>query len=300
MVGEYRQANRDLWHLTDSELQQHYLEHGRIEGRRANRLLNRRDFADLATLVATRKEILEISPFFSPLVPGAQTCDVLEFDHLVQRAQAAGGSEAKVRRPDYIIRPDEGLTTITRTFDAVVSSHVAEHVPDFAGHLIQVRDLLRPGGRYFALLPDSRYCFDHFIPPSTVAEMVVAHIEGHVRHSLRSVVEHRALTTHNDASRHWQGDHGEPLQDIQDRLRAAVEEYESVGPTDYLDVHGWQFTPDTFVASVEALDRIWGHGLHLERCYHTRRDSNEFWVILRRHQTDSPRHHQNASDQARR
>ena len=93
---------------------------------------------------------------------------------------------------------------------AVFSSHCIEHQPDLVRHLQEVANLLEPDGAYFLLIPNKLYCFDHFIAETSVADVMLAHHLGHRVHTLASVIEHRALTTHNDPSRHWLGDHADP------------------------------------------------------------------------------------------
>ena len=78
--------------------------------------------------------------------------------------------------------------------------------------------------------------------------MIAWHERRHV-HALRSLIEHRALTTHNDGLRHWRGDHGTPSENVGSRFRKAVQEFEGAG-LKYIDVHAWYFTPDSEAASV--------------------------------------------------
>jgi hypothetical protein len=94
-------------------------------------------------------------------------------------------------------------------------------------------------------------------------------------------MEHRALTTHNDAVRHWNGDHGTHAHDFSVRVRRALDEYYA-SPLAYVDVHAWYFTPDTFRSVVTLASEASGLGLRVDRVYATRRFSNEFWVILRK------------------
>ena len=75
------------------------------------------------------------------------------------------------------------------------------------------------------LVPDKRYCFDFSLPQSSIADVLAAYIEKRMVHSACSVLEHRALLTHNDAVRHWRGDHGvaDREQQISNALNALQE-----------------------------------------------------------------------------
>jgi len=279
----YREVNPDLKTLNDDELKEHWLSFGLIEGRRANKLRDRNDFANLAAQF--KPDLLEVSPFANPLVKGAVTCDVLNKVALRARAREHSLDPTKIPSPDWVIDPQgDGLSAIPRQFRAVLSSHVIEHSPDLAEHLLQVASILEPLGLYFILVPDRRYCFDAALPDSTIADLIQAHHEARKRHTLQSVIEHRALTTHNDALRHWNGDHWdrEYREAILPRTIQAISEFEAAGQA-YIDVHAWKFTPDSFSELMPLVTTIYEIPLELVRVYPTLHSSNEFWAIFRRH-----------------
>jgi SAM-dependent methyltransferase len=273
----YQSIHADLAGLTDTELKTHYETFGISEGRAANSLRNRNEFTSLIPNSATA---LEIGPFCNPLLhgPNVSYFDVLSQEALVERARHIGLDPSKVPYIDYI-SPTGELSCVQRRFDVVLSSHCLEHQPDLIGHLQEVGQLLWPGGAYFLLVPDKRYCFDHFIPASNLAEVIVAHHEQRKVHSLRSVIEHHALTTHNDSLRHWQGDHGEAFENIGHRYREALREFDGA-ERKYIDVHAWYFTPDIASNILSTLRRIDLNPLSVQRVYSTRYGANEFWIIL--------------------
>lgn len=128
----------------------------------------------------------------------------------------------------------------------ILSCHAIEHQIDFIQHLKDVSDLLHENGYYVVICPDKRYCFDHFIPESNIAEIIAAHNIPSNSHSIKYVIEHRALTCHNDPSRHWAGDHGDAEIDVE-RIKGAINEYEKAKIENrYIDVHSLQFTPSSF------------------------------------------------------
>ena len=155
------------------------------------------------SLIPHTHSVLEIGPFAQPVLrgPHVRYVDVLSTEDLRKRAQSLGMDETKVPTISWVSNGSD-LSVVNDTFDAVVSSHAIEHQPDFVRHLNQVAHLLKPNGRYYLLVPDHRYCFDHFLTPSTIAQVLGAHLEYRKVHSLSSVVEHRALTTHNDPARY--------------------------------------------------------------------------------------------------
>lgn len=167
-----------------------------------------------------------------------------------------------------------------------MSSHSIEHQPDLIKHLIDVCDLLEPGGRYFLIVPDKRYCFDHYLPDTTVADIIEAHTERRRTHRIGNVIEHRALTTHNDTARHWQFDHADRdyADNIASRTRQALREFKEADGA-YIDVHAWKFTPIVFRQVITQLTELGLINLFTERVYHTPHGRNEFTAVLRKGST---------------
>ena len=278
-VDVYRTLWPDLHEMDENAIRWHYELYGRDEGRRSNTLESRADFIKL---IPDEGGSLEIGPFCFPVLKGPDVSyfDVLDRDNLIARAGNVGFDPISVPVIDFV-SPSGDLGIVDTTFRSVVSSHCLEHQPDLIGHLQQVERILAPRGRYFALVPDKRYCFDHFIPPSTVAGVIDAHVERRDRHRVQSVIEHRALTTHNDTVRHWCGDHGTPENDVTRRILEGLQEFKTaIGK--YIDVHAWYFTPDSSMKLFPTLKSVGLIDLELERLYPTRRLSNEFWMVLRK------------------
>jgi len=275
----YRTLHADLGRLGDTELARHYEHQGAREGRQANGLRTRTDFLGMVPAAA---KVLEIGPFCVPLLrgPAVSYFDVMDKEGLVERARRIGWPHEDAVEIDYVSSTGD-LRVVPEKFDIVLSSHAIEHQPDLIRHLVDVEHLLNPGGYYFLIIPDKNYCFDHFIPESTLAGVIDAHFHEAKVHALRSVIEHRALTTHNDPLRHWQGDHGEFMVSIAERVEAAIAEYRAAEGS-YIDVHAWYFSPASFRSLLAALNESFHTGLYAERIYNTLYGHLEFWAILRK------------------
>ena len=273
----YRASDPALANLDDEAAIAHYRARGRDRGVVASPLALREN---LLRFIDDDLSLLEIGPFCRPLKrgPNVEYLDVLDADQLRVRAGRTGGDAAGV--PDLIHHVGD-LDVVDRSYDAVLSSHAIEHQPDLVRHLQQVERILNPGGGYYLIIPDKRYCFDHFIAESTIADVMQAHLERRRAHTLKSVIEHRALTVHNDHRRHWAGDHGNPERNRVARVKAAIEEYEAASGG-YVDVHAWYFTPPAFRSIVTTLRELGLIGLEIAGNYHTARDRNEFCAILKR------------------
>lgn len=278
-ASEYLACWPDLAGKTPEELQAHYEAFGIDEGRRANVVATREDFA---ALIPSDCDALEIGPFCRPLIcgPRARFFDVLTTAELRARGFQHGIDPASAPNIDFV-SPVGDLSIINQSFDNVISSHCIEHQPDLVAHLQHVARILQPGGRYFVLVPDKRFCFDALIPESSVAEVLDAHVERRTVHRLQSVIEHRALTTHNDSKAHWRGEHGELLTAQVARTASAIQEF-TAAAGGYVDVHAWQFTPASMTNLIRVLHELGHVPFGLERMYPTRKDDLEFWMVLRK------------------
>jgi SAM-dependent methyltransferase len=277
-VDYYRASNPDLAAFSEDQAIDHYTRYGKREGRPPSPFALRENFLMLAL---KQGNVLEIGPFTNPAVRGRRVkyFDVLDRNALIERAKIHGYPIHDVPDIDYV-SPIGDLAVVSEQFDAVVSSHAIEHQPDLIEHLLRVEHILKPGGPYFLLVPDKRYCFDHFIRESDLPEVLAAHHEKRRVHTLRSVIEHRAFITHNDAYRHWCGDHGE-MSHVAERARIATNEWrQSCG--DYIDVHAWQFTPDSFASIVKQLKKAKLVNLDLSLAFPTPIPRLEFCAILTR------------------
>lgn len=223
--------------------------------------------------------ILEIGPFYSPICVGnnVKYFDILNRESLIKRAKQIDESINSERIP-YIeyVSPIGDLSIINETFDIVVSSHAIEHQLDLIDHLQNASKLLKAGGKYYIIVPDKRYCFDHFMNASTIADVINAHVVKPTKTSVKSVIEHRALHTHNNAFKHWTGIH-KHKNDISSQIKDALTEYTE---SDYVDVHSWYFTPKSFSKIIMLLHHLGYIDFTIGKLYPTSPGSLEFYTVL--------------------
>jgi hypothetical protein len=271
----YRAENPDLRNLSDEQLIHHYSTHGQNEGRICSAITGRQAFLEFARRFT---KALEIGPFFSPGLAEMSTdfFDVLTTEELRKRAEQIGQDPSRVPHIRWH-HPNGSLSGISEKYQICYSSHNLEHQPNLIGHLHEVQNLLNSDGLYFLVIPDHRYCFDALLSKSTVADVIEAHLGDYKRHTIRSVVEHRALVTHNDVVAHWKGDNGYFKLDSS-KVADAIREYQNFL---YLDVHAWKFTPDSFREIINTLSDLKLTSFVLERVYPTLRWTNEFFAVLR-------------------
>ena len=202
--------------------------------------------------------VLEISPYLFPFFTGdhVEYFDVLDREAQVERAKKdpnlSWALEERAGIPyygvPYIHHVNEvgDLSQINKKYGLVFSSHVIEHTMCLITHLNQVYDLLNDDCLYVLNVPDKRYCFDYFIPKSSIASVLEDFYSREGVYSLRTMIQSNLLTTHNDSARHWAGDHGDvracDMGDF-DSFKENVEKYPKDDTTYY---HNYQFTPDSF------------------------------------------------------
>jgi SAM-dependent methyltransferase len=232
--------------------------------------------------VPVDKPVLEIGPFDRPWLSGSE---VRYFDVLPQEQLKVRAATEPRRNPNncpqiHYVSPTGDLSVVGEEFSAVFSSHCIEHQPDLIKHLREVGRLLRPGGDYYLIVPDKRFCFDHFLPESRHSEIVSA--KGRTHHTEGKIDEHTLAITHNNNLLHWLGIHGQARgenraaqllnEDSQRRARAG----------EYVDVHAWQFTPSSFRENIQSLYDDGEINLEPRRVHNTGFAKIEFMAVLTR------------------
>jgi SAM-dependent methyltransferase len=272
----------DVAGLSAAEASSHFRTYGESEGRLGSPLSWRGNFI---SLVDPERLTLEIGPFCQPVVRGKNVFyfDVLQREALIARAFAHNYPCEDPPEIHYV-SPTGSLEAVPGGFEQVIASHCIEHQVDLVKHLRQVSSILVPGGRYYAIIPDKRFCFDHFIPESTIADVLGAYFDKRLVHSAVDVLENQTMTTHNDAVFHWAGEHGDPhwtLTSGVDRLQGMIAELEKANGG-YIDTHAWQFTPASFRQLLTSLRLLGFCDLEILRVYNTPMNSQEFSVIMQK------------------
>ena len=230
--------------------------------------------------------ILEIGPFGNPTIRGNNVSyfDFLGTDEFRARAVEHQHDPEAVPHVDFV-SPNGDLLVVNGSFDNVFSAHCLEHQPDLISHINQVNELLVPGGRYYLVLPDKRYCFDHFFAVSNVGDVLQAHRERRTLHTLSSVIEGLVLKTHNRKKLHWLGFHGRPSWKLENigKIKQTLNLFESAN-VGYIDVHAWQFIPASFLALMSQLHDLGMTALRPVQVCATPFGRREFTAILQKDQ----------------
>ena len=174
---------------------------------------------------------------------------------------------------------------VGQKFDCVYSAHNIEHQINFVEHLNQVYALLdETGGKYLLVVPDKRYCFDHYVGETLLSDILDNYVNKNRKHTLRTLLQ-TCEATHNDVRLHWRGVHGFDAFDLE---RRSVECYaekmrkynETLDSEMYEDAHKWRFHPRSFAFIINSLQKMRLINFKLEKVYCTNKNSFEFMVVL--------------------
>lgn len=243
-ASAYRAGSGDLESFSDEELIKHYVGYGKKENRVSTSISSKRDFL---SLLQGKKKLLEIGVFDNPTLDFIADseesvvihyADFLSRDELIARASDVGRNPQNVPEIKWIL--SDGYDQIDVLYDAVVSHHCVEHQPDLIAHLLKITSILGPGGWYFFSVPHKYRCFDFFISESTIVDVIAAYYLKHEKPSFKSILEHRVFTSHT-----YQ-DGVNPFDSLQPSMRKRIESaFDEFSSNEYVDVHCWQFTPES-------------------------------------------------------
>jgi 2-polyprenyl-3-methyl-5-hydroxy-6-metoxy-1,4-benzoquinol methylase len=166
-------------------------------------------------------------------------------------------------------------------FDYVIASHVIEHVPDLVGWLRDVRSILKDGGVLSLVVPDRRFTFDYRRPTSVTSAIIDAHVAQLRRPSPGQVYDHFSHVVHLDATAAWAGDFAP--EDLRRKFSDDVAVQKMVlarDSEDYIDVHCWVFTPQSFFRTFRDLARTRLVEFAVAGFVPTEEENNEFYVAL--------------------
>ena len=70
------------------------------------------------------------------------------------------------------------------------SSHLIEHTPDFVKFLNDCDSILKDTGVLALVVPDKRFCFDHFRPITGISKIIDSHFSKNTIHTPGTVAEY--------------------------------------------------------------------------------------------------------------
>jgi predicted SAM-dependent methyltransferase len=207
---------------------------------------------------------LEVGPSYEPLLPKSAGYNVEVVDHadtetLRKKYRNLPSVDAsRIETVDYV---SDGRSLIEiigqeERYDYVLACHAIEHVTDIVRFLQDCEKLLKPGGRLVLVVPDKRFCFDALLPVSTVGQALQVYHEGRSRHSPGRVFDHISMRSRRNGADIWLEADLDGVELLNSKALAQGEFERLRNSDDYVDIHGWQFTPSSFRYLIKSLREL--------------------------------------------
>ncbi len=196
---------------------------------------------------------IEIGPSHNPIAPKNDGYRVHIIDHmsreqLIAKYRNHGVNLNKIEEVDFVWQGESytELTGKTKHYDWIIASHVIEHTPDLIGFLNDCDTILKDDGAISLVVPDKRYCFDHYRPITSISKIIDSHFQKSTSHTPGTVAEYFLNVVSKSGKIAWDScTTGE--YNFVHSLENALQGMESVvNENAYLDVHAWCFVPHSF------------------------------------------------------
>ncbi len=204
---------------------------------------------------------LEIGASYSPMAAkrdgwNVEVADHAQAEELREKYAAWGVDGSLIEEVDHIVDERGLFAAINKEsqYDFIIASHVIEHVPNPVQFLLDCQRLLKEGGILSLVVPDKRFCFDTLKPISTTGDLLQAFIENRTKHPAGTVFDAYALHAKKGDLLVWPGDStfsGLSFGHSVREAKALTDEYIETGR--FVDVHAWQFVPESFKMIVSDL-----------------------------------------------
>ncbi len=228
---------------------------------------------------------LEIGPSHNPIAPKKNGYKVHVLDHATAeelRVKYTGHPVdlENIEEVDFVWRgePLNELIGSENAYDWILASHVIEHVTDFVGFLQQCEKLLAPGGVLSLVVPDKRYCFDYYRWPSSTGDALQAFTEKRARHFSGAIFDHIANAASMGPKYTWCADDKGEIKPMHTIEQAKGGWNLALADQEYIDCHGWIFTPSSFRIILHDLQKLGLTQLAEVAGFDT--EGCEFWITL--------------------
>jgi predicted SAM-dependent methyltransferase len=229
---------------------------------------------------------IEIGSSHAPIAPKSEgfrteIIDHLPADKLRKKYSTLGDAVANIEEVDYVWSGENyrDLVGHEKFYKWIIASHVIEHTPDLISFLNGCSQLLENTGLLVLAIPDKRFCFDRLRQPTSLAQVVDAHLEGRTRHSLGTIYEYYSHVASCNGKLAWSHQANSDLTQIHsdEHLSEALKKYDE---GEYIDVHSWCFFPSHFTQLLHRLNQLGFTDLKISTC--TKTFGHEFFVVLKK------------------
>ncbi len=193
---------------------------------------------------------LEIGPSINPLAPKKDGYNVHIIDHasreqLLDKYKNHNVKLENIEEVDFVWRGESyaELTGRKNYYEWIIASHLIEHVPDLIGFLKDCEGVLKEDGVISLVIPDKRYCFDHFRPVTGISKIIDSHLSKNKSHTPGTILEQILNAVSKDGKISWDRENFgkynlcNPLSAAQEALQSSDTGFRG---------HAWVFVPHSF------------------------------------------------------
>lgn len=203
---------------------------------------------------------IEIGPSHNPIAPKRKGYNVHIIDHmnregLISKYESHGLNLDNIEEVDFVWQGESyaELTQTQKFYDWIIASHLIEHTPDLIGFLQDCDSILKEDGVLSLVIPDKRYCFDHFRPITGLSKIIDSHYEQNSIHTPGTVAEYYLNVVAQNGNIAWdsktRGDYSF-IHTIDNALQGMDSVLKDKA---YIDVHSWCFVPHSFRLMIQDL-----------------------------------------------
>lgn len=230
---------------------------------------------------------LEIGPSFNPLAPKKDGYKVHILDHMDREQLIAKYTGhhvplENIEEVDFVWNGEDysELTGKSKYYDWIIASHLIEHTPDLIGFLNNCDSILKDDGVISLVIPDKRYCFDHYRPITGISQVIDGHFQKNKIHTPGTVAEYYLDRTTKNGEIAWYSN-APGTYEFAYSLDEAVQALDlALKENTYVDLHSWCFVPHSFRLILHDLYQL---GLiHLREVDFFPTEGCEFFVTLSR------------------
>ncbi|MDR2720907.1 MAG: methyltransferase domain-containing protein [Puniceicoccales bacterium] len=180
----------------------------------------------------------------------------------------------KIPNIDYVIEASSPADAIGEIFDYIVANHVLEHCPNPISYLEELSKLLRKGGILFMAIPDKKFTFDKDRPLTTFDHIIGDYFEHATSVDFAHIFEFERIVESPQCH----------LEEVLHRALERIRNWKKV-----MHMHYHVFSCESFREILNQVLELRLLDFGCKFLDKTSENSCEFYVVLRKCDTDSKR-----------
>lgn len=206
---------------------------------------------------------LEIGPSHNPIAPKKRGFNVEILDHLsknelISKYREHNVNLSNIEDVDYIWKGESYSKLIGKKnhYDWAIASHLIEHTPDLISFLNDCSEILNDSGVLSLVIPDKRYCFDHFRPHTGISKIIDSHYNKNKIHTPGTAAEYFLNVVSKNGGTAWDLNTKGEYAFVHNATNAQDSMKQILNDNAYLDLHSWCFTPNSFRLIIHDLNLL--------------------------------------------